>query len=281
MTRRRIFNVPKAEEPKWPSDLISDKPPVTPRPSASVIVVRNNINWDVLMIRRSAEARFAPLAFVFPGGSVQEDDLQLATNYSFPPSETELSRLRLVSDGTNPLALMAAAVRELFEETGLLLAKNVKSHRMCSTKDAEAIRYMVSNGYPFGEALKLMGLLLALDKLIYFDRWITPELLSVRFDARFFLARLPSSQKRFHLSEEEASELLWIKPLDAVRLYNKGKLDLVFATLSILESLSQYKTSSGLIRATHRKRYVRTVKPRLRHSGINWQIVVEETVRHI
>src|SRR5579872_1458310 len=141
-----------------------DGPPVTPRPSATVLLVRDGDPWELLLVHRPGGADFAPGAYVFPGGTVHEDD------------------------GGWPDQIAAAAVRELFEEVGILLVSGA------TDADCERVRELVAGGAAFGEALRRLGLTPSFDELLMFARWVTPAQLRRRFDARFYLARFPPGQ---------------------------------------------------------------------------------------
>src|SRR5258708_3937163 len=151
-----------------PPAAINDGPPVTPRPSATVLLVRGTRPWELLLMRRPGGADFAPGAYVFPGGTVHSEDA------SWPDE------------------IRAAAVRELFEEVGILLAR--RAGRAVRDADCHAVRSLVETGATFTEALGRRGLEPAHDRLVLFSRWITPERLSRRYDTRFFFARFPAGQ---------------------------------------------------------------------------------------
>ena len=157
-----------AQIPPGLAGVIHDGPPVKPRPASTVLLLRGTEPWEVLMLRRPGGADFAPGANVFPGGSIHAED-------------------RLLGD---PLG--GAAVRELFEEVGILLARGARG--FATEADAERIRLRITHGVSFPTALKESHLEPALDELFYFSRWVTPEQLRRRFDTRFYLARLPAGQ---------------------------------------------------------------------------------------
>src|SRR5947199_7857494 len=129
-----------------PPAAINEGPPVAPRPSATVLLVRDGDPWELLMVQRPGGADFAPGAYVFPGGTVHEDDR------SFPDE------------------LRAAAVRELFEEAGILLAPEARE------ADAERVRTLVEGGASFADALHEARLTPDCDGLVMLARWVTPPL---------------------------------------------------------------------------------------------------------
>jgi 8-oxo-dGTP pyrophosphatase MutT (NUDIX family) len=194
-------------------------------------------------MRRPGGADFAPDAYVFPGGAVQADD----------------------SEWADPIA--AAAVRELFEEVGILLAR--RRGRFARARDCEQVRSLLTTGQTFGEALRSLGLEPAHDRLVPLARWITPAQLRRRFDARFFLARLPSGQT-VHPQEGEVAEWLWIAPAKAL---SEPELTLVYATRTVLESVAAGGEASAVFARARRQRYVPIVEPRLVKTADGWEIV--------
>ena len=156
------------------------------------------------MLRRPGGADFAPGAHVFAGGSVHAED-------------------RLLGD-----PLRGAAVRELFEELGILLARGPRG--FATEADAERIRLRITHGVSFPTALKENHLEAALDELSYFSRWVTPEQLRRRFDTRFYLARLPAGQD-VHPQPGEVEAWSWVTAAGALA---DPDFTMVFATRRVL-----------------------------------------------
>lgn len=226
-----------------PPAAINDGPPVTPRPSATVLLLRAGDPWELLLMRRPGGADFAPGAYVFPGGSVHSEDAQW------------------------PDEIRAAAVRELFEEVGILLAR--RGGRFARDADCRAVRAGVEGGASFTEALRARGLEPAYDRLTLMTRWVTPARLSRRFDTRFFLARMPSGQT-VKPQEGEVTDWLWISPRRAL---DEGQLTLVYATRAVLESVAGEPSAARLFARARRLREVPVVEPRLVHTDSGWQVV--------
>jgi 8-oxo-dGTP pyrophosphatase MutT (NUDIX family) len=226
-----------------PPAAINDGPPVTPRPSATVLLVRGTRPWELLLMRRPGGADFAPGAYVFPGGSVHGEDAQW------------------------PDEIRAAAVRELFEEVGILLAR--RSGRVARNADCRAVRSLVGQGSTFTDALRARGLEPAHDRLVMFSRWITPARLSRRFDTRFFFARLPAGQT-ITPQEGEVTDWLWIAPERALA---ETSLTLVYATRAVLESVALGASSSALMARARRRREIPIVEPRLVQTQSGWEVV--------
>ena len=226
-----------------PPTAINEGEPVTPRPSATVLLVRGREPWELLLMRRPGGADFAPGAYVFPGGTVHEDDHAFADE------------------------IRAAAVRELFEEVGILLARQGRS--FARDADAARLRSLLSEGASFAEAMRRLELTPAFDRLVMFARWVTPALLRRRFDARFFLARMPAG-RTVHAQEGEVVDWLWTAPGDALR--NPG-LTLVYATRAVLESVADAADSNQLFARARRLKEVPTVEPRMVQTASGWEVV--------
>jgi 8-oxo-dGTP pyrophosphatase MutT (NUDIX family) len=193
-------------------------------------------------MRRPGGADFAPDAFVFPGGSVHADD----------------------SAGPDPVH--AAAVRELFEEVGILLAR--KAGRFARASDCDRVRSLLAEGQTFSQALRSLELEPAYDRLVPLARWVTPAQLKRRFDARFFLARLPAAQT-VRPQEGEVADWMWIAPAKAL---SDPAITLVYATRSVLESVTAADAAAVFARA-RRQRDMPVVEPRLVQTESGWEIV--------
>jgi 8-oxo-dGTP pyrophosphatase MutT (NUDIX family) len=215
-----------------------------PIPAATLILVRARGSLpEILLLKRSATARFMPNAYVFAGGAVDPDD---ATDEVYALcarlGDSEASeRLALPANG---LRFFVAAIREAFEECGLLLAYDPAGQIVDLSEWDEArlhqLRAQVSAGLLGLAAIcKLNGWRLAVDGLAYFDHWITPMNLKRRFDTRFFIARAPA-QQRASLASGEMSDLVWRSAAEALAEHSRGELLLVRATRSILGEIAQF-----------------------------------------
>jgi recombination protein RecT len=234
-----------AQIPPGLAGILNDGPPVEPRPAATVLLLRGGTPWEVLMLRRPGGADFAPGAHVFPGGSVHADD-------------------RLLGD---PIA--GAAVRELFEELGILLARG--SGRFAGEAEAERIRLRLAHGVSFPTALKEARLEPALEELAYFARWVTPEQLRRRFDTRFYLARLPDGQE-VHPQPGEVEEWFWVT---AEKALADSAFTMVFATRRVLEMLAVEPSAEALLERYRGRRRVRIVRPVVRVVDGRFEVVTE------
>jgi 8-oxo-dGTP pyrophosphatase MutT (NUDIX family) len=217
--------------------------PVTPRDSATVLLTRGRRPWELLLMHRPGGADFAPGAYVFPGGTVHAGDAELGDE------------------------IRAAAIRELFEEVGILLAR--KAGRFARAADCERIRSLTNGGAGFAAALHECGLEPAFDRLTLFARWVTPAQLRRRFDARFFLARLPAGQN-IRPQEGEVTDWLWTTPERALA---NPDLTLVYATQAVLESVTKFEDATRLFDHARRMIEVPIVEPRVVRTETGWEIV--------
>ena len=197
------------------------------------------------MLRRPGGADFAPGAHVFPGGSVHAED-------------------RLLGD-----ALRGAAVRELFEELGILLARGPRG--FATEADAERIRLRITHGVNFPTALKESHLEAAVDQLAYFSRWVTPRQLRRRFDTRFYLARLPESQD-VHPQPGEVEAWSWVTPAGAL---GDPAFTMVFATRRVLEMVAVDATADSLLERYRARRRVAVTRPEVRVTDGRFEVVTE------
>jgi 8-oxo-dGTP pyrophosphatase MutT (NUDIX family) len=188
--------------------------PVNPRRAATVVLLRprDPDGFEVYAIRRAATMAFAAGMYAFPGGSVDPRDTEVQPAWAGPSPAEWSTRLDLAEPTAR--AVVCAAVREVFEESGVLLAGPSPSDVVgdVSAPDWEAARVaLVAREVGFAELLAQRRLVLRSDLLAPWSRWITPEFEPRRFDAYFFLARLPSRQRTRDVGGE-ASHALWAPP---------------------------------------------------------------------
>jgi 8-oxo-dGTP pyrophosphatase MutT (NUDIX family) len=193
-----------SERRRGPAEAPNLGTPSEPRPAASVVLLRrggkhSDRELEVLLLKRSEEAKFMPGVWVFPGGAVDPDD------------------------GADEAGYRACAARELSEEAGIELPAD--------------------------------------EELVLFSRWITPEVISTRFDAWFFLALAPA-----HTPPQpdgvETTEATWFRPAAALEAQAEGEIVLAFPTISQLRSLLPYRTSDEAL-AAHRDRPVEPILPKV------------------
>jgi 8-oxo-dGTP pyrophosphatase MutT (NUDIX family) len=223
-----------------------------PKPASTVLLVRDAPGLEVLMVRRSAGMAFGASAWVFPGGKVSPADAD--------PAWDELS------DGTYDhyeRSLRIAAAREVFEESGLLLATRGGTELDAIGSSAFDEMRGAVEAEP-GLMLKLVreaGLRLTLDRLVPFAHWITPSFEPRRFDTHFFLVRAPADQVVRH-DGHEAVDHQWVAPADLLARRRQGEAKLMFPTRLNLEVLARSRNAAEADAAARALKVV-TVEPRV------------------
>jgi len=215
--------------------------PAVPRDAATVMLLRpagTGAGVEVLMLRRVAAMKFAPGAYVFPGGSVDPADYEAPVGWHGPdPAEFGA---RLGASAEMARALVCAAVRETFEEAGVLLAGAPDGGPVAdpSGPSWEADRAaLVAGDVTLAELLSRRGLVLRADLLAPWARWITPEGEPRRFDARFFAAALPAGQVATgHAAESD--HIAWLRPADAIESARAGQISLLPPTATTLHDFA-------------------------------------------
>ena len=226
---------------------------VTPVPAATLILIRDTPDGpQVLLQQRSATSRFVAGAWVFPGGRLDPDDHD---NHWEHPSLSPLSaRRQLALREGNALAYWVAAVRESFEEAGVLLACGPDSTGTPpadpTTRDAWR-QALMRGDLHFADLCRRERLTLNLDQVFYVNHWITPANLPIRYDTRFFIARLPEGQEADH-RHFEAVDTRWVSPDDALRRCEAGEFKLILPTLVSLQAMRGLADSDAIIRAMAR-----------------------------
>jgi 8-oxo-dGTP pyrophosphatase MutT (NUDIX family) len=203
------------ERQRGPAEAPNLGTPSTPRPAASVVLLRRGGKHseralEVLMLKRSEEAKFMPGVWVFPGGAVDPED------------------------GEAEAGFKTCAMRELAEEAGIEL--------------------------PAGE------------ELVLFSRWVTPEVISTRFDAWFFLALAPAHTPP-KADGVETTEAAWYRPAEALEAYSAGEIVLAFPTVHQLKWLLPFQTSDEAL-AAHRGRTVDSITPKVIGDRENHRVVL-------
>ncbi len=217
-------------------DILAGKqPPAPPRDAATVMLLRparppreaeagTSPGLEVYMLRRQSSMAFAPGAFVFPGGSVDSRDADEQVAWA-GPDPAEWGR---IFDAPPDLAraLVCAAVRETFEESGVLLAGPSAGLVVADTTGPQweaDRRALLDRSLSLAEMLARRGLVLRADLLRPWSRWITPVIEPRRFDARFFAAALPDQQRTRDVGGE-AAEVAWVRPDDAIAMGRRREI---------------------------------------------------------
>lgn len=217
---------------------------VPARPSATVVLLREGPRGpELLMVRRRAGDVFGD-SYAFPGGLV-DDDEPTAHDYCQGITPAEADKILHVSDGG--LNFYSAAIRELFEETGILLAQDATGNWVADTPDLQDLRVEVDKGIlPWSEFLRGQGLHMACDALHYFAHWETPLIRPKRWSARFFFAEMPTEQDVQH-DGSELTDSRWITAAEALAASRDGDMKLPFPTIRNLKILSEFDSVDALI----------------------------------
>lgn len=239
--------------------------------AATLLLLRDAAaGFEVLMITRHAETVFAGGAAVFPGGRLDPED----------SDPTLLQRCRAVpSIETAQMALRVCAIRETFEEAGLLLARRRGEDRLLSGTELDTTQeeLLLRLGHPadFTELVVEGGLELATDLLVPYAHWITPVVRPRRYDTYFYLAPAPAEQKARH-DGHEAVDSIWIAPDQAAADGAAHRVKMIFATRFNLQKLAR-STSSAAAFAAARADTIVTVTPEYRETpqGLMWCIPIE------
>jgi 8-oxo-dGTP pyrophosphatase MutT (NUDIX family) len=214
---------------------------VTPRLAATTILVRpRGTQPEILLLKRGEHARFMPNAFVFAGGALDLND-EGAEVYELCKGLDDRQASEQLELPSNGLRFFVAAVREAFEECGLLLAYDARGGLVnLSSWDESRLREMrlkISAGQlTIAELCRTQGWRLAVDKLAFFSHWITPPG-RLRFDTRFFLCSVPLDQTA-SLVGNEMSELIWCTAGEALSEHQSKNLLLMYPTRAILKDIA-------------------------------------------
>ncbi len=227
----------------------------TARPAATILLLRDSPDGlEVFMVVRHHAIDFAAGALVFPGGRVEEPDYQIAAELENP-----------FGFDTSTLAFRIAAIRETFEECGVLLARPRGSDKLIDAATLKRLEdqhraALNAGSIGFDAVLASEGLVPAPDLLVHFAHWITPSNQPKRYDTQFFLAVAPEEHLAVH-DGHEAVESIWITPAQALADTETGRFKLVFATAKNLEKLSRSQTAAQAMEQA-RKATVVTVQPK-------------------
>jgi len=242
---------------------------ITPIPAATVTLVRDGpLGLEVLMMRRNLQSAFVPGKYVFPGGSVDDSD-SAAAMYARCTGLDDAAASKRLGVASHGLAYWIAAIRETFEEAGLLLARDAAGMAVDHARAAalSCHRNAVAAGeLAFDALLDKAGLFLAADELIYFSHWITPAGAPRRYDTRFFVASAPAGQEPVH-DNEETIESVWVRPREGVERYLKGTFKMLTPTIHTLRLFAEHETALALIDALRALPEVPTIAPRIGKNG--------------
>ncbi|MFI6702749.1 NUDIX hydrolase [Streptomyces sp. NPDC050509] len=262
--------------PEWPERIralaAGEITAVTPRRAATVMLLRDEPGGPAVhMLRRRTSMAFAAGAYAYPGGGVDPRDDDRLVGWAGPGRDVWARRLGV--DPASAQAIVCAAVRETYEEAGVLLAGESADTVVGAVGDGwaesgtrgspgardpsdardddrdgwEADRAaLVARELSFADFLHRRGLVLRSDLLGAWARWITPEFEPRRYDTWFFVAALPAGQRTRNASTE-ADRTVWIRPSEATEAYDKGELLMMPPTVATLRQLQSYGTAADAL----------------------------------
>ena len=218
-----------------------------PRPAATLALIRPGAaGLEVLMLQRTQSAVFLGGAYVFPGGALDstDGDARMLARVRGLSDEAASRRLRVPSGG---LRWWVAAVRECFEEAGVLLLHDESGRPISARRAASLMPY---RDKPFLDFLEKEDLYIPADALAYYGHWITAPGRARRFDARFFVALAPEGQQGSH-DQSETVHSLWIRPQEALERGERKEIELVHATQHTLRELARFSDPRDALRHAH------------------------------
>jgi 8-oxo-dGTP pyrophosphatase MutT (NUDIX family) len=256
------------------------------RPAATVMLVRDSPEpsgpggpLEVLMVRRNLQSDFVGGAYVFPGGAVDPVDGGAEAEAACV-GRTDEEASTLLGVGTGGLAYWVAALRETFEEAGLLLAERPGGPPLLAGDAEEEARFVTERAAVNARTRRFLDLCrderlrLLVGDVHYFAHWITPRGAPRRYDTRFFVAAAPTGQQAAHDAGETIAET-WISPHQALEGHRQGKFEIIFPTIRNLQAISRFTTSRELLDAAESaSRSVPTIEPRVVADGNGVRIVL-------
>lgn len=235
---------------------------VQPRPAASLIIVRpGKLAPEVLLLKRSASARFMPNVHVFPGGALDASDQANGLQAQCAGLD-EAAANRVLRTAAQGLGYFVAAIRETFEECGLLYAYARDETLVAEADVASLLSASREDRAAQGlwAACAAGGWRLATDRLSFFGHWITPPYMPRRFDTRFFLARAPEAQ-RAALMSDEMQALCWLSAREALECQERGELLLTTPTQTLLGELAGFGELDALLEYARTPRIIDPITP--------------------
>jgi 8-oxo-dGTP pyrophosphatase MutT (NUDIX family) len=267
------------------AETLDDPPdqPVAARPAATIVLMRaGRVGLEVLLLRRVRSAGFVPGAYVFPGGRVDADDAAPALVARLAGLGAEVARRRLGlgrEDVPTAQAYVIAALREAFEETGLLVGRRSDGSPVPPAAGDAAVdrarARLLADEDAFAGVLDELGARLDGAAVEYIAHWITPIVEPRRYDTRFFAAAL-EGEPPVAIHAAEMADALWISPTAALERSRAGTLPMVFPTLRTLEALADFDSPDAVLRS-FAERDIPAILPRLVRTPTGVGLAVEES----
>ncbi len=225
--------------------------------------------FEVLMLKRSTELDFSAGAYVFPGGAVDQADMDLASR-CIGITDSEASKGLELDEGG--IAFYVAAIRECFEEAGIMLLASTPERSDSLPRHLDlgspqiksefaSLRHSLNGGeFKFSDVVYSQDLYLTADDLYYVSHWVTPPGGRRRYDTRFFVSLAPENQDALH-DESEIVDSLWLKPKEALERFENGELTIIFPTLRNLEAIAEFKSTQEVFEWASGLSDIRTLSP--------------------
>jgi 8-oxo-dGTP pyrophosphatase MutT (NUDIX family) len=246
--------------------------PVVPRPAATLSIVRDVAGgFEVLMMQRTLSAGFMPGAYVFPGGAIDREDRDPQL-YALCSGIDDAAASRALGVERDGLAYWVGAIRECFEEAGLLLCYDAQGELVRFEDSATAQRFVEHRAalnagkLSFAEFCRTERLRLAADRLTYFSHWITPLAAPKRYDTRFFAAVAPAHQQPLH-DAQELIDTVWVSPAEAIERDRAGTFSLRTPTLATLRQFDACSDCAGLLQTLGAQKEIRAILPAIGADG--------------
>ncbi|HEU4345442.1 MAG TPA: NUDIX hydrolase [Candidatus Binatia bacterium] len=222
-----------------------------PQSASTVVLLRRAEpkGFEVLLTRRPEAMAFLGGMYCFPGGKVRQEDCSPALLQRCRGLSASAARRIVGTDfsAAEACGYWTAAIRELFEEAGVLLAINASNEPVEAGRLAETHAALARKSTSFASLLEREGLYCNASSLVYFSHWQTPAEFAPRFDTRFFLAALPQAQRPLRSSSEVAHSL-WLSPDRALQLFEHQQLPMIFPTFASLRALADFDTLESVFK---------------------------------
>ena len=256
-----------------------DPESVPVRDAATVMLLRDGSDGlEVCMLQRNLKSDFVGGAYVFPGGGVDPEDAEQDLEQVFV-GRSDADASRLVGVDRTGLAFWVAAIRESFEEAGVLLAVT-DDDRVVSFADPEvAVRFAVHRADVDSGRRRLAavcvdeGLRLDVGAIHYFSRWVTPLGAPRRYDTRFFVAAAPAEQVALH-DDHEVIGTRWLTPAAALADHEAGRITMIFPTVRTMVALERFGTAAEVLDHTAGQGAIEPVLPLIEDVGGGMRIVL-------
>ncbi len=249
------------------------------RDAATVMLLReSDRGLEVCMLRRNLNSDFVGGAYVFPGGGVDPGDSDGALE-RVTRGRTDADASRLVGVDQGGLAFWVAAIRESFEEAGVLLARDGSGSVISFEEPSVSDRFEVHRRAVDTAQRSLLevcheeSLQLDVGSMHYFSRWITPLGAPRRYDTRFFVAAAPEGQVALH-DDREVIATTWLTPAQALEDHESGAMTMIFPTVRTMVALSRFDTAADALAHAASQEQVQPILPMLRDEGGGIRLVL-------